>query len=134
MKNKHLQKIIQRLVEVSIKDGKIIESQVTKSIKSLKLLPKYKAIEALTEYLKQLKRIERKHTMYTETVIPLPTTQLKKIKNIVEKKVKVTRIITQINPAILGGFVLKVGDEVWDESILSKINQIKEAIVHGGSN
>lgn len=134
MKNKYLQKLVKRLVEVSFKDGKMVESQVTKSIKALKALPKYQAIESLTEYLKKLKRLEIKHTMFIETVIPLDSIQLEKIKKIVEKKVRVTKVITQINTSILGGFILKVGDEVWDESLLDKVNQVKEAIIRGRSN
>ena len=134
MRNKHLSKLVTKLVEMSFKDGKIVELQVSKSIKALKGLPKYQAIEALTEYVKQIKRLERQHTMYIETVIALDLAQLRKIKKIVEKKVKVTKVVTQINPQILGGFRLRVGDEVWDQSILDKVNQIKEAIIHGRSD
>lgn len=133
-RNKLLHKTISKLVKVSFKDGRIIESQVTKSIKVLKTLPKYQAIEALSEYLKGLKRRMRQHTVYIETVIPLSSTQLKKIKKMVEKKVKITKVVTNINSEILGGFKLRVGDEIWDESILSKINQVKEAISGGRSN
>ncbi|GEM_PF-1423280 len=127
-KSKLLQKTITKLVEASFNDGKIVESQVIKSIKLLKSLPNYEAIWALTEFLKSLKRKERAHTMYIETVIPLSSPQIKKAQKIVEKKVKITRIITNVNPEILGGFKLKVGDEIWDESILGKINQVKEVI------
>ena len=134
MKNKHLQKLVNKLTGISFKDGKMIESQVTKAIKVLKSFPSHLAVEALGEYLKELKRLERQHTMRIETVIPLSTPQLKKIKKIVEKRVKVTKIITRINPAILGGFILKVGDNVWDESLLDKVNQIKEVIIHGRSD
>lgn len=135
MKNKHLKKLISQLVGNSFKDGKMLESQVTKSIKALKSLPKYQAIESLAEYLKELKFEMRKHTMFIETVIPLNPAQVKKIKKIVEKKdVKITKVITNINPEILGGFRLKVGDEVWDESLVDKINQVKEALVHGRSD
>ena len=134
MKNKYLQKIIQRLAESSFKDGKMIESQVIKAIKILKSLPKYEAIKALSEYLTQIKREERKHTMYIETVISLSPQQIKKAKKIVEKKEKITKIVTNINPEILGGFKLKIGDEIWDESLMGKINQVKEVIAHGRSN
>lgn len=133
-KSKLLQKTITKLVNSSFKDGKIVESGVTKSIKVLKSLPKYDAIQALTEYLKGIKRIMRQHTMYIETVIPLSPIQIKKAKKIVEKKVKITKIVTSINPEILGGFKLKIGDEIWDESLMGKINQVKEAIASGGSN
>lgn len=133
-KNRHLHKVVRKLVEVSFKDGKIVEFQVSKSIKFLKSLPRSKAIFALSEYFKELKRKERQHTMYIETVIPLSHIQLYKMKKIVEKKVKITKVTTNINPQILGGFKLTVGDEVWDESVLGKINQIQEAIISGRSN
>lgn len=128
-KNKLLEKTILRLADLSFQDGKMLESQVVKSIKTLKGLPKIDAILALSEYVKCLKRIEREHTMYIETVVHLTVAQIKKAKKIVERRVKITRVTTSINPDILGGFKLKVGDEVWDETIKNKIEQIKEAIV-----
>ena len=127
-KNKHLQKLVTKLVEVSFKDGKLVENQVIKSIKVLKSLSRANAIFALTAYLKQLKRKEREHTMYIETTVVLSPTQIKKAKKIVEKRVKISKILVSINPEILGGFKLKIGDEVWDETILGKINQVKEVI------
>ncbi len=134
MKKKKLKKVIRELIEVSFKNGRLIDSQITRAIRILKSLPKDQAVEALTQYVKQLKRLERKHTMHIETVIPLSSVQLKKIKRIIEKKTKITKVITQINPAILGGFILRVGDSVLDESILNKVNQVKEAIINAGSN
>lgn len=140
-KSKLLQKTISKLVNMSFKDGKIIQNQLVKSIKALKSLPNYEAIWALSEYLKQLRKLEREHTMYIETVIPLSTKQIQKAKKIVERKslpagrqVKITSVKVLVNPEILGGFKLRVGDEIWDESILGKINQIKEAISNGRSN
>lgn len=130
MKNKLLLKTINKSVNSSFKDGKMIESKVIKSIKALKSLPSTDSIWALSEYLKGLKRIEREHTLYLETAVPFSAAQIKKAKKIIEKKVKITRVKMNINPEILGGFKLKIGDEVWDETILSKINQIKERIVH----
>lgn len=131
---KQLQKLISKLIELSIKDGRIVESQVIKSIKTLKTLPKSQAISALSEYLKALKREERKYTMYVEAAIPLSSKQVQKMKKIVEKKTKITKVVTSINPEILGGFKLRIGDEIWDETILGKMNQVKEAIIHGGSD
>ncbi len=128
MTKKQLKKIIIQLVDLSFKDGKIIETQVAKSIKILKSLPRSQAIYALGEYLKSLKRKERQYTMIIVTSIPISLATIKKMRKIVEKKTKVTKVITQVNPEILGGFKLKIGDEVWDESILNKITQVKEAI------
>ncbi len=140
-KSKQLQKIITKLVEVSFKDGKIVENQVGKAIKILKSQPQYEAILALSEYIRALKREERKYTMYIEAAIPLSNAQLQKMKKIVDKRnrpagkqAKITKVVTSINPDILGGFKLRIGDEIWDETILGKINQVKEAIISGRSN
>lgn len=127
-KDRQLLKLVKDLTEISFSDGKIIERQVVKSIKILKSLPQPKAILAMSEFLKELKRKEREHTMYIETAIPLSAPQINKMKKIVEKKIKITRIVVNMNPEILGGFKLRIGDDIWDESILGKINQIKEAI------
>lgn len=126
MKSKQLEKLINKLVEVSFKDGRLLESQVMKSIKLLKSIPQ--SIWALSEYLKLLKRKERAHTMYIETTIPLSPAQVNRAKKLVEKKVKITKVLVSVNPEILGGFKLKIGDEIWDESVLGKINQVKEVI------
>lgn len=134
MIKKQLKKTIDKLVEGSFTDGKMIEGKVIKAIKLLKSLGKTDAILAMSEYLSGLKRIERKHTMYIETAITLSLSQIKKAKKIVEKRVKITKIKTVVNPDLLGGFKLKVGDEVWDESVLEKLNQIKEGIAHGRPN
>ena len=134
MTQKQLKKIVEKLAEESFSDDRMIEGKVIKAIKLLKALGKSEAILALSEYLIGLKRLERKHTMYIETAILLSTAQIKKAKKIVEKKIKITKVKTIVNPELLGGFKLRVGDEIWDESILGKINQVKEAIVHGGSN
>ncbi len=133
MKNK-FEKTIVKLANASFKDGRLLESQVAKSIKALKHLPRNESILALTQYLKLIKRKERAHTMILETSIPISSAQIQKVKKIADKKFKITKVIHSINPEILGGLKLRVGDEVWDETLLNKIDQVKEAIVHGRPN
>ncbi len=128
MTKKELQKIVSKLVDLSFKEGRMVEAQVIKSIRVLKALPKSEAIQALSEYLKSLKRKEREHTMFIETTVPLSPVQVQKMRKIVEKKIKITKVLVNINPEILGGFKLRIGDEIWDESISGKIMQVKEAI------
>lgn len=127
-KDRQLLKLVNDLIEISFADGKIVEKNVAKTIKVLKSLSASKSIFALSEYLKGLKRKEREHTMYIETAIPLSAPQVDKMKKILGKKVKITKVLVNTNPEILGGFKLKIGDQIWDESILGKIGQVKEAI------
>lgn len=132
--DKDLVKLINKLASESFKEGILNEYKVTKVIKLLKSQSKSNALFSLSEYLKALKRKLRKHILYIETTIPIASSQIKRIKKVLEKKIKITRVETKINPDILGGFRLKVGDEVWDYSILAKLNQVKEAIISGRSN
>ena len=134
MTRKQLIKIVRKLADSSFKKGKIKEGKVVKAIRILKSLPQHEVTLALGEYLNSLKRMERQYTMVVETSIPLPSTTVKKMKKIVEKKHEITKVVVNINPEILGGFKLKIGDEIYDESILAKINQVKEAIVSGRPN
>ncbi len=133
-KNKMLIKSVNKLVDASFKNGRMVESQVGRSIKILKSLPGLEAIQALSEFLKGIKRKEREHTLYIETVSPLTSVQVEKAKKIVGKKMLITKVLVSVRPEILGGFKLRVGDEIWDSSILGKINQVKEAIASGGSS
>src|SRR3989344_6416274 len=128
MTKKQLQKTVQKLVEASFKDDKLSESQVVRSIGILKVLPSKDAIQALSEYLEGVKREERKHTLYIETAVDLSSLQVKKVKKIIEKRVKIIKTLINVNPEIIGGFKIKIGDVVWDETIVGKINQLKEAI------
>ena len=116
-------------MKVSFIDGKMVESNIIKSIKILKSQSKSQAILALSEYLRALKRKQREHTLFIETTSPLSVGQINKILKAVEKQVKITKVVTQINPEILGGFKLKIGDAIWDESLMGKIKQVKETII-----
>lgn len=134
-KDKHLLKIVRKLAQDCFSDSKIVEAKVTRAIKTLKALPRSKAIFAIQEFLIALKRKEREHTLYIEATQPLSSSQIQKLKQVVEKKEsklllrkKITRVLVNLNPQVLGGIRLKVGDEIWDETLAGKITQIKEAI------
>ena len=50
------------------------------------------------------------------------------MKKIVEKKVKITKVLVNSNTGILGGFKIRIGDEIWDDSISGRIEKVKEVI------
>ena len=131
MKKKLLQNLSRKLANSSFKEGKMVPEKMTRSVKVLKSLPNYQALYALSEYLAEVKAIEKKHTMYVETVVSLPPRLLRRAKKAFRTKIKITKVLASINPNLLGGVKIKAGDEIWDGSILGKIDQLKEAIVNG---
>ncbi|MEQ9285276.1 MAG: ATP synthase F1 subunit delta [Cyclobacteriaceae bacterium] len=60
------------------------------------------------------------------TVLPL-NAELKKEVNALVKKItgKEVELTEKINPEIIGGFILKIGDRQIDDSINSKLNELK---------
>lgn len=56
-----------------------------------------------------------------------------KIKNHFAGKFGITedKIILEkeIDPKIMGGIIIKIGDEIWDGSVLSKFSRLKQAII-----
>lgn len=134
IKDKKIIKKIRKLAEKSFKDSRLNQFEVTKSIKLLKSQPKSMALFTLTKYLKELKKIEKQHTLFIETVIPISVVQRNKITARLSKKFKITKVTNDLNPEILGGLKIRIGDEIWDGSLLNKLNQVREAIVYGGFN
>lgn len=126
--DKQLKKTILNSVQQSFNNGRLLETQVVRHIKLYKSLPTPKAISALTEYLKGVKRKLRKHTLVVETTCPLSLKQVEKIKRIVAKKYQITKLESKINLDILGGVKFRVGDDIYDESIQSRVTQLREVL------
>lgn len=128
MKNNRINTIVNKAVLASFKNGRLLESIVVKNIKIFKSLPVAESINALHSYLTGIKRKLREHTLIVETAYPLPVSQLRKIKENLSKKYLIIKLEEKINPSLLGGVKIQVGDNVYDNSITTKVEQIKEFI------
>lgn len=126
MKDKRLLKLVHNIIPLSFdRSGNLNKSNVGKIVKSLKSLPDSKAIFALTQYLKLLKNESIKNTIVVESAQQLSSSDLKKISNLVNKKLTIENII---DPSLLGGIKIKIGDVVYDNSLKNKIDQLNGAI------
>lgn len=133
MNTKQLHKIVDKCVEASIKDGKISDASIKRCIKMLKQLPRAEAIVSLQLYKKGLQRALDQSTLTIESVVRLPAAMTKKISAVVNCQLKITQTValrtkTILNPSLLGGLRLKIGDVVIDDSVSNRIEQLKERI------
>lgn len=128
-KDKQLNKLVNKLVEMSFDvRGQVIEENVKRFTKSLRLLPSSQAAQALFDYLEGLKRKIKQTTMEVETALPLSSEQVKKVAGLLQSKHFITTMKNIVDPALLGGMRIRIGDMVYDDSISRKIAQVKEAI------
>lgn len=131
MNKKYLNKIIERAVSASFDNGKLNAKVVNQLVKSFKEMHLSSAIYTLSGYLKGLKRLLSQYTLEVESVIPLSREQMSAVLKKMNKLFTITQTKVTINPNILGGLKIRVGDTVLDYSVRNKLNQISEAIING---
>lgn len=129
MINKRLRNSVEKLVIRSFTaKGEIKTKAVAETIKVIKKLPGIDAISALILYQKGLKRELSKTILEITSPIKLTSSDTKKIASIAQKSYQVTEVKTVLDPSLLGGLRIKIGDVVFDDSVNNKIGQMKELI------
>lgn len=88
----------------------------------------------LREKLNEMEKIdlERKNTIVgtIKTAVPLLDNELKQLKDIFEKKYSKNIIFTTVvDKSVLGGVYVRVGNDVIDDTVLSKINEMKHLML-----
>lgn len=125
---KQLRKVVEQAVKNSAEDGKIMENQVKKYVTAFKKLSRSEAVAALSLYLKGIKRILGQHTLVVESAEKPSFHQVQMIKKTLNTKYIIHNTKLQLNPSLLGGIRVKIGDTIFEDSIRSRINQIKGVI------
>ncbi len=127
--SKQLTKLVDIFMDDSFKaDGNLNDLQVKKHVKSLKSLPIPHSIMGLAEYMKRLKTELAKTTVEIESASPLSQNQISQITRAVKTDHGVSAVRLTVNPDLLGGLKIKIGDNEYDDSVSRRILQLGEAI------
>ncbi|MDP3973877.1 MAG: F0F1 ATP synthase subunit delta [Candidatus Daviesbacteria bacterium] len=129
-KNKDLKKLVEICCRSCFHEGRINEKKALSILKDLKSLPRSQAIFAVSEFLKGLKKRQDQATLVIESSVPLSKPQYRSIVKKMKKEFLINEAKNIVNPEILGGFKIKIGDTVLDYSLSNKISQVREAISH----
>lgn len=128
-KNTPLGKIIEELIRVSFVNNNLYKPKVDQIIKVLGGLSKGTAIAALSLYLKGIKREVDKSRLVIESALPLSHRQIDRVEDIIGRTHPVFETEVIINPKLLGGIKIKIGDTVFDDSLINRIEQLRERLV-----
>lgn len=120
-----------KAAQLSFKGDVLDESIARKFIKEFKKLPLNESVLTLNYYLRALKTQIAKTTMVVESAIKIGESEIKDLKTGLGKQMKVLEVEQKINPSILGGVKVRIGDVIFDNSVRSRINQVKEALISG---
>jgi len=88
--------------------------------------------EIATEFIEQYNALKKISTAILTSATPLTEASLANIKakllasNITDETVDIT---TKVDPAILGGFIIQIGDKLYDASVAHKLETLKKQFV-----
>lgn len=128
-KTKRILKIVDSLVQQCFDSyGQLIDDRAERTVQSLAKLPGVYGIILLSEFSKRLKFEIAKTTLLLESVLPLPEQAVLQITQNFAKTRKVNQTDTLINPSLLGGLRVRIGDHIYDDSLVSKINELRKEL------
>ncbi len=127
-KNKRLLKLVNLAVTQSFEKGKLNIKKVTIFVTGFKKLPSNQAIFALSEYLKGIKRVVAEHTAIIESPVKLSDVEINKIIKPLNSSFLILNSEFKVDPSLLGGVKVKIGDTVLDHSVSRKIEQVRKKI------
>ncbi|MBL4587411.1 MAG: ATP synthase F1 subunit delta [Flavobacteriales bacterium] len=86
--------------------------------------------EIATEFIAQYKLVKGITTAVVSSAAILSDDAKKRIHAIVLKEVGGTiELETEVNPELIGGFVLRIGDKQLDTSIISKVEDLRQELI-----
>lgn len=129
MKGKRfLLSLVEKAIRDSFIEGKLNEKTVAAFVKEFRNYPRSQALFMLTNYLKRIKQILNQTTLTIFSSIPLEDNQEKKILETFKEKYSVNSVKTEIDPGLLAGLKVKIGDDLFNTSVSRKIEELREAI------
>ncbi|MBK9733612.1 MAG: ATP synthase F1 subunit delta [Saprospiraceae bacterium] len=88
--------------------------------------------EISADFISQYKDYNKISTVIITTATPLNETLLGDIKlKLLASQITMDRldIVTKIDPNIIGGFMIEVGDKLYDASVVHKLDQLKKEFI-----
>ena len=80
----------------------------------------------LKEYEKLAREARREITVQVRSAAKLSTAQLEKLREILEKKLdRTVSLSVKVDPSLIGGLIVRVGDQLYDNSIRSRMEKLR---------
>lgn len=129
IKNRKLDSLIKQALVQSVDKGKLMEPQIKAFTKSFSTLSRGQAIYCLSKYLKLLTKKMTSNVLEIETPVRLQSAEINEISESFSTDYPFQEVKVTINPAILGGLRIRIGDDIYEDSINSKVAQLKKTLV-----
>ncbi|MGA8659830.1 MAG: F0F1 ATP synthase subunit delta [Chthoniobacterales bacterium] len=127
--SKESRKMSRHLLRLSFTDGKLDQEKVSHMVQSILSEKPRHHLDILKGYQRLLRlEVEKRHAVI-ESATPLNGSMGDRI--VANLKSRYGDDLTtefRTNPELLGGLRIKIGDDVWDGSVRSRLSQLQEQI------
>lgn len=128
-RNKEAIRTARQLLRSTFVDGKLDEGRAQRIVEQIKAAKPRGFLQILEGYVKLLRlELEKRHAV-VESAIELDAGMANKVREDLMKSYGGDLSFEfRINPALLGGMRVRVGSDVWDGSIRTRLTQLADAI------
>ncbi len=120
--------LARKLVAASLEDGRISDSRVKAVLQMLRGQPERQRKQILEEYLRQMRREQERSHLLIEHAGPLASSAREAIVRSVSARAgRPLEVEVRENPALIGGTRVRLGDDIYDASIESRLRQLSNA-------
>ena len=127
--NKETRQLSKQLLRASFTDGQLDSGRISSLVKSLIEKKPRNYLNVLDAYKRLLRLEVEKRTATIETASELsPDAAAELVDNL--KRKYGTDLATKfvVNPELLGGMRIRVGDDVWDSSVRNRLERLQQQL------
>jgi F-type H+-transporting ATPase subunit delta len=125
--SREARRLSRQLVKLSFTDGKLDQEKITKMVGSLVTeKPRY-YVEVLKDYQNLIRLEIQKRQATVESAVDIDQGLKEKIAaNLRTRYGDDVTVSYKLNPDLLGGLRIKIGDDVWDGSVRQRLNRLQQ--------
>ena len=125
--SREARRLSRQLVKLSFTDGKLDQEKITKMVGSLVTEKPRHYVEVLKDYQNLIRLEIQKRQATVESAVDIDQGLKEKIAaNLRSRYGDDVTVNYKLNPDLLGGLRIKIGDDVWDGSVRQRLNRLQQ--------
>jgi len=127
--NKEIRQLSREMLRASFRDGQLDPARISSIIDSVTARKPRNFIDVLKNYRRLLRLEVEKRRARIETASEMdPATQSEVVSNLKKKYGSDLTPQFVINPELLGGMRIQVGNDVWDGSVRNRLERLQQQL------
>ena len=125
--SREARRLSRQLVKLSFTDGKLDQEKITKMVGSLVTEKPRNYVDVLKDYQNLIRLEIQKRQATVESAVDIDQGLKEKIAaNLRSRYGDDVTVNYKLNPDLLGGLRIKIGDDVWDGSVRQRLNRLQQ--------